>query len=135
MTPMDARRRLEKMRRLIDVQERLCRMAEAKLADIERRQAELSRAQTDILASLNADEPLHGMFVETMARHLHRLACHAAELEEARRSQAQLVLNEAMKLKRVERYTARVARVSREQEDKRSLAEILDAPQARATQA
>lgn len=132
---MDARRRLEKMRRLMDVQERLCRMAEARLVEIERQQAELSRAQTDILASLNEGEPLHGLFVETMARHLHRLAGHAGELEAARQTQAQQVLNEAMKLKRVERHAAKVARSSREEEDKRSLAEILDALQARATQA
>ena len=120
------RSRLKKVERVLAVQEQLHRLAQWKMAAIEREKAELADGQVDLLSALNEDNALHGLFVEAMTRRLKALAREAERLERARRVMEEQLSQQALKLKRTERMTDRVRREDRHGRDKRLFQDLLE---------
>lgn len=118
--------RLRKVRRIVEVQEELHRLAEWRLAHLGRQEDELREQQEELVRSLNGDSALHGLFVANMARSLRRLAAETERVVGAREAQRRRVHDEAMRLKRTERVEKRLERSEREAEEKRDLQAFLE---------
>ena len=120
------RDRLKKIERVLAVQEQLHRLAQWKMAALDREKAELADGQVDLLSALNGDNQLHGLFVEAMTRRLKALAREAERLERARRVMEEQLSDQALKLKRTERMTDRVRREDQLGRDKRLFQDLLE---------
>ena len=118
--------RLKKVERVLAVQEQLHRLAQWKMAALERAKAENADGQAGLLSALNADTELHGLFIEAMTRRLTALARDAERLERARRVMEEQLSEEGLKLKRTERMTDRVRREDQRGRDKRLFQDLLE---------
>ena len=118
--------RLKKVERVLAVQEQLHRLAQWKMAALEREKAQNAEGQIDLLSALNADNQLHGLFVEAMTRRLAALSRDAERLERARRVMEQQLSEEGLKLKRTEKMTHRVRREHQLGRDKRLFQDLLE---------
>ncbi len=120
------RDRLKKVERVLAVQEQLHRLAQWRMAALEREKAENADGQVNLLSALNTDNQLHGFFVEAMTRRLTALARDAERLERTRRVMEQKLSEEGLKLKRTERMTDRVRREHQRGHDKRLFQDLLE---------
>ncbi len=120
------RNRLKKVERVLAVQAQLHRLAQWKMAALDREKAENADGQVDLLAALNSDNELHGLFVDAMTRRLKVLAREAERLERARRVMEQQLSEEGLKLKRTEKMTDRVRREHQLGRDKRLFQDLLE---------
>jgi len=120
------RDRLKKVERVLAVQAQLHKLAQWQMAALEREKVELADGQASLLSALNADNQLHGLFVEAMTRRLTALAREADRIERARRVMEQTLSEEALKLKRTERMTDRVRREHASGRDKRLFQDLLE---------
>lgn len=123
--------RLAKIRRIQAVQAELHRLAEWRLASLARKQEELATEQTVLIASLNDEDQLHGLFVGAMARRLRALAGETERVKVAREAQADRVLDEARRLKQAERMVDRASVDHRREAEKRELQALVEALLAR----
>ncbi len=76
--------RAKKARRLLNVLEQMHQIEERKKLELQRRYDELERSQVEVIGALNADDALHGMFIDTTAKFLKSLAQEAQRVAEAR---------------------------------------------------
>ncbi len=120
------RDRLKKVERVLAVQEQLHRLAQWKMAALQREKAANAEGQVDLLSALNDDNELHGLFVEAMTRRLAALSREAERLERARHVMEQHLSQEGLKLKRTERMTDRVRREHQLGRDKRLFQDLLE---------
>ena len=127
------RKRLSTLWRLLAVEKQMKRIAEANLADLQRRTAALQDEQRELVAALNGEGPLHGLFVDAVARKLTRLAEEAERAEAERRVQAGRVLDRSLRVSRAERLVEKVARECRHELEKRDLADLLEQAAGRAS--
>jgi hypothetical protein len=95
--------RAKKARRLLNVLEQLHQIEERKKLELQRRHDELERSQLEIINALNADDALHGMFIDTTAKFLKSLAHEAQRVAEARELQSEKLRERATKMKTAER--------------------------------
>jgi hypothetical protein len=124
-------KRLESIRRIVQLKEQQCRSVEWALARLEREEQELLAEQDAVLAALNAEQPLHGLFVEAMAKHLRAISRRldsARQRKEAERARLQL---EKGQLKHSERIRTAVERAHARMLENKELMEIVDAAAAR----
>jgi hypothetical protein len=119
--------RVKKLARLIDLQEKMHRLAEWRLAAIDRKQDELAENRARLFETLNAGEPLHGLFIESMARRLNEIAREADRLNREREEQHQRLLEEGLRLKRYERMGEKARGEYMERDRKRGFQALLDA--------
>ena len=119
-------RRLKKIERIRAVQEKMHRLAEAKLAALDRERQENASNQETLVSAFNRDDPLHGAFVEAMARRLAILAREAATLQAAREAQNRALTEAGLKLRRTEKMNDRVRRQVRAELGKRTFSDLLD---------
>ncbi len=120
------RNRLKKIERVLAVQEQLHRLAQWKMAALDREKAENARGQAGLLSALNDDSLLQGLFIEAMTRRLKALSREAERLERARRVVEEHLSEQALKLKRTERMTDRVRREHQTGRDKRVFQDLLE---------
>jgi hypothetical protein len=120
------RDRLKKIERVLAVQEQLHRLAQWKMAALEREKTANADGQVDLISALNADNQLHGLFVEAMTRRLAALAREAERLERARGVMEKELSEEGLKLKRTEKMTVRVRREHQLGRDKRLFQDLLE---------
>lgn len=121
------RSKAQKARRLVSVQAQMKRMEEWKLADLERRLAEGEAAQREIIAALNEDHALYGLFIDTTARRLRALAEEAGRLRDAKDVQARRVLACAGWLKSAERLAAAAEGELEREVAKKELLDVFEA--------
>ena len=95
--------RAKKVRRLLNVLEQLHRIEERKKLELQRRHDELEHSQREVISALNADDALHGMFVDTTAKFLKSLTQEARRVAEARELQSEKLREQATKMKTAER--------------------------------
>jgi hypothetical protein len=119
-------KRLRKTTRLLKVQEQLHKIAEWNLIGLQRRAKELQDAQETLIHTLNNDEVLHGLFVESRARRLQTLAGEASQVEIAREEQRKIALERAMQVKRTERIVDSIAVEHRRTVEKKDYLALLD---------
>ena len=118
--------RLKKIERIRAVQEKMHRVAEARLAALNREQQENAADQETLVGALNRDDPLHGAFVDAMARRLATLAREAAKIQAAREAQNRALTEAGLKLRRTEKMNDRVRRQVRAEMGKRTFTDLLD---------
>lgn len=123
---MPVRKRLKKIDRIVQVQEKLHRAAEWKLAGLVREQSELSEAQKQLIEALNDDGAFHGLFVDSMARRLHMLGGQADRVRQAETEQTAVVRKEALRLKTTERLSEKLSREQRRAVEKRTFQDLLE---------
>lgn len=124
-------RRLKKIKRILNVQEQLHRMAEWRLASLQRKEEELLKEQSDLIEALNGDDLLQVAFVPVTARRLQTLAAETAHVARSKEEQAQVMHDRAMQVKRTERMIEDLTRHHRREVEKKGLLDILDVLSAR----
>jgi hypothetical protein len=125
------RDRLDKARRIERLQADLHRLAEWRHAQLVSRRGDLAVQQETLLATLNEDVSLHGLFVASMARRLKALAGETERLQAQIDAQADRVLDQAKRLKRAEKLAARVEDEHRRAAEKHDLISLIEAATAR----
>lgn len=119
-------RRLNKIERILAVQEKLHRLAEWKLAKIEEKQAGLISERKSLVDALNGNDLLQSLFVEAMAKRLAVLARETDRVSREREEQVRQLFAEALRLGRTERVTEKLRRQHAEDLWKRSFRDILE---------
>ena len=119
--------RLDKLKRIAAVQAKLHRIEEFRLAEIQRRSAELAREEETLVATFNDDDTFAGVFVAAMARQLRRIAQESTRVETSKATQAGVVRDAALRLKRTERHADRMAQSVRRDDERRLLRELIEA--------
>lgn len=89
------RKRLDAMRRIADLRRQLKQIEELRLARVMREEADIDEKCTVLIATLNDDTPLHGLFAGHMAARLKRLTERKALLEPLKAQQIAAVMTEA----------------------------------------
>lgn len=124
--------RLEAARRVQAIQEQMRRLAEWQKEEIDRQARAAQAEQQAIIESFNGDDdPLAGLFVDVMARRLQRVALEMRLLEARSAEQTQRILTETAREKQAGKLATRLAGEERRRAEDRSLAEIVDAGEAR----
>lgn len=108
-------KRAKRARRLLDVLSQLHQIEEQKKRELQWKYDELENSQQEVIRALNKDDALHGLFIDTTARLLRSLAQEAQRVAEARDAQSRRLRDRAVKVKTAERlyetldhYAARV---------------------------
>ena len=70
----DKASKAEKSRRILVALEQLHRVEQWKMADLERRLAELEQEKVELIGALNDNDALHGLFIDATARRLSSTA-------------------------------------------------------------
>jgi len=119
-------KRLRKVKRILKVQEQLHKMAEWKLVQLQRQVTELRDAQTGLIETLNKDDALHGLFVESAAKRIQALAAQENQVEQLREVQSKVVMDKAMQVKRTERMIDGLTLETRRFLEKKDYLSLLD---------
>jgi hypothetical protein len=120
------KRRLQAIRRLVAVQDQLRRLAEWKLADIDRQIAEVAAAQADLDRFVDRSHPISGMLLGVVTAQRRRLGVRAVQLKEARVGQAERVLEASRSFKLAENIEGRVDEEDRRRREKAELADLIE---------
>ncbi|MDX2202966.1 MAG: hypothetical protein NW223_09455 [Hyphomicrobiaceae bacterium] len=118
--------RVDRIRRILKVQQQLHRAEEWRLSEIEQRIASLEADQRDLIAALNAENGLEGLFLDATVRRVKSLAESARVAEGERAEQAGRVLETGSRLKAAERLLQRAEAHARREEEAADLREIMD---------
>jgi hypothetical protein len=106
-------------RRVLEAFQQLHRIEQWKMADLERRLADLERMQMDLISALNDTNALHGLFIDATARRLSSTAEEAERVAREKEIQALKLKEHATRVKITERLTrARELEAMREKEAK-----------------
>lgn len=119
--------RLDKVRRIKRLQGDLHKLAEWRLAQLAQRERGLAEQQEALVASLNDEDQLHGLFVAAMARRLKTLAGETERVRAMIEAQSGRVLDEAKRLKRADLMAGRVDSDDRREAEKRELLHLIEA--------
>ena len=123
--------RLAKLARIVEVKEHQRRSAEWRLGRLRREEAAMLEDQRSLIAALNEDQPLHGLFVETMAKHLGVLSQKLDALHQAQvRKTAELQAHTGQ-LRQADRMLVDVSRRQARADEWKELSEVIDAVLAR----
>lgn len=125
------KKRLLSLARIVELKNHQRRADELRLAALQRREAEFMIEQELLIQALNADQPLHGLFVETMARRLRALSEQLETNRQAQATAAALIKRHATQLKVAERLFTDATRASERAVEAKELAEMIDATLAR----
>ena len=117
--------RAAKSKRVLAAQQQLHRVEQWKLADLQRRLAELNAAQIDTISALNGSE-LHGLFIEATARRLRSLAEEADRVTLEKDKQSAKTSEHAGRVRAAERlaHTLQIELVR--EIERKELMEIID---------
>jgi len=125
------RRRLQSLQRIVAVKEQQCRLAESKLASLIAEENATMADQAAIVAALNADQPLHGLFVEGMSRYLRRTAEKLSGLRRAKAEEVARLQALTGERKHAERMREEAARQDDRFAEEKALTEVVEAALAR----
>ena len=115
-----------KAHRILALQEQLHRIEQWRLADLKVREQELAAAQEELIAALNEDSALQGLFIDSMARRLQSLSEEAMKTQQAKELQSARLLEEAGRLVCAERLAEAADLAELRLSEKKGLAEAID---------
>lgn len=118
--------RAKKARRLLNVLEQLHQIEERKKLELQRRYDELERSQIEVIGALNADDALHGLFVDTTAKFLKSLAQEAQRVAQARELQSEKLRERATKVKTAERLKDSLEQIEARRGGERELQDVIE---------
>lgn len=125
------KKRVQNLTRIVEVKGHQRRAAEWRLARLRQQELALLEDQASVISALNAEQPLHGLFVATMARHLR---ISSEKLEAVRRSialRAAEVEAQTIQLKQAERLLRDAVRQHGRAVEWKELEHVIDATIAR----
>lgn len=129
------RRRLENLRRLVAIKEQQQQSTKWKLARLETEERAALDDEAAIIAALNAEQLLHGLFVGIMAKHLRAVSERIGAIRTAQAKESARLRKETGEMRHSERTLVDAERrYARLMEEKR-LAELIEATTARDAQA
>jgi hypothetical protein len=118
--------RAKKARRLLNVLEQLHQIEERKKLELQRRYDELERSQVEVIGALNADDALHGLFVDTTAKFLKSLAQEAQRVAQARELQSEKLRERATKVKTAERLKDSLEQIEARRGGEKELQDVIE---------
>ena len=118
--------RLRTLHRILTIQEQLRRVAEVKLAALQKEEQELDTAQEEIVAALNRDGPLHGLFVTSMSKALGKLATRGDQVRDLKESQAEDLRKRTGIVRQAERRAREVDQAARREVERMRLVDIIE---------
>ncbi len=122
----DKAQRADKARRILVALEQLHRVEQWKMADLERRLAELEKEQLELIGALNATHALHGLFIDATARRLGTTAEEAERVARAKEAQALTLKEHATRVKISERVTLVHEQEAAREREAKELLEIVE---------
>jgi len=123
---------LPRARRILALQEQLHRLEHWRLVGLQRRAAELDRERQEMIAALNDDDALAGLFLDATARRLVAIARDSDEVARQEQLQGERLAEQAMQVACAERFEERVGEAVRRESEKKTLGEVIDAAVGRA---
>jgi hypothetical protein len=126
-------KRLEKLSRILRVQRDLHRAAELRLVQLKLREAAKEEEERQVVAALNDEKPLHGLFIDAMARHLRAASQELSGVRAARAKEALTVMERACRLKQTERAHSAAEREHRRAGERQELERLIDELAAQAS--
>jgi hypothetical protein len=118
--------RARKMQRILAVQQQLHKIAQWRLTDLHTRLEQLTADQRDLIAALNEDEALQGLFIDGMARRLQSLADAASKTAEETQVQSVRLLEQAGRLACAERTAAAADLAALRADERKGLLETIE---------
>src|SRR5262245_22892343 len=119
--------RRDRIHRIAVVQEQLHRLAEWRLADLQRQEDELADRQRALIEALNDDQRLQGLFVDSAAKRLTAVSAESTKVAQAKDRQADRVFAEARRLKQAQRMAGVAAAAVRRDDEQRTLETVVEA--------
>jgi len=123
--------RLAKLARIVEVKEHQRRSAEWRLGRLRREESAVIEDQRTLIAALNEDQPLHGLFVETMAKHLGALSQRLDTLRQTQARESAELQTRTGQLRQAERLLEDTSRRQARVDEWKELSEVIDAALAR----
>jgi hypothetical protein len=120
------KKQFDKSRRILSTEQQLHRMEQWKLADIERRLADLEAMQMELIGALNDTNALHGLFIDTMARRLSSIAEEVARVAREKERQAMILKEHATRVKVCERLAQEHRQEYEQEKEGKELLEIVE---------
>jgi hypothetical protein len=118
--------RAQRTHRVLALQEQLHRVERWKLLDLQRRAAELDALRRELIAALNDNDALQGLFLDATARRLMSIAQEADDVGRKEQLQLARVGEHAMRLACAERLSETVDKEAARASEKRALLEVID---------
>jgi hypothetical protein len=119
--------RLKSLRRILAVQKDLQRLAEWKLATLQRREADLQKDQERLVTYLDEDHSFTPTYAKTIADRLRTLGAERQRAAVEKQIQAERVLDQTRRLGQTERRVDTAAALLRRIEERQDLAEVIEA--------
>ncbi|MBS1180716.1 MAG: hypothetical protein H6Q99_596 [Proteobacteria bacterium] len=124
-------KRLNAMRRIAQLRRQLKQVEELRLSRVMREEADIDEKCTALIATLNDDSPLHGLFAGHMATRLKRLTERRALLEPLKARQIAAVMTEARHARFAETMIDRLETGVAAAEEKLQLESLIEGALAR----
>ena len=118
--------RAQRTRRVLALQEQLHRVERWKLLDLQRQAAELDALRRELIAALNDDNALQGLFLDATARRLRSIAQEADAVGREEVAQTVRVGEHAMRVACAARLAETVDRQVAREDEKEALFEVID---------
>ena len=118
--------RAQRTHRLLALQEQLLRVERWKLLDLQRRASELETQRRELIAALNENDALQGLFLDATARRLVSIAQQVDELRRQEQAQLARVSEHATRVACAERLSETVDRQAARESESRDLREVVD---------
>jgi hypothetical protein len=119
--------RLKSLRRILAVQKDLQRLAEWKLATLQRKEADLQKDQERLVTYLDEDHSFTPTYAKTIADRLRTLGAERQRAAVEKQIQAERVLDQTRRLGQTERRVDTAAALLRRIEERQDLAEVIEA--------
>jgi hypothetical protein len=125
------KKRLENLRRLVALKDQQRQATQWKLVRIEADECAAIADEAAIIAALNDDQPLHGLFVGVMAKHLRAVSERLSAIRQAKTAETIRLQAETRQLRHSEKLRDQVARRHDRIVEEKTLADLVEAAVAR----
>jgi hypothetical protein len=126
-----ADKRLKSLERMLAIQARMRSLAEWRQQVIQRQAAEARDDSRALVAALNGDGLVNGLFTDVTAKRLHRVSVEIWELDEKAALQAREVARETGREKRAAKLADQVRRVQHRTEQDKALLDIMESDEGK----
>ncbi len=118
--------RLRAVQRILSVQAQLHRLAQWKLAELERREDGLQERHESLLRFVDEDGAYAALFGNTLMRRLRSISEEKARVTAAKHEQADKTLDELRRVGQMQRATDELEGEARQERERQELKEILE---------
>lgn len=119
--------RIKSLRRILAVQKDLQKLAEWRLAQLQRKELDLQKDEERLVTYLDEDHAFTPTYAKTIAARLHSLAAEKQKTVVEKQLQTERVLEQVRRVGQAERRVEATAEILRRAEERRELAETIEA--------